>query len=240
MKKVFKIIIIVFIILSLVVYGGYRLLNGPSVKIKDKIEIKKYVENYLTKKYGEHKYKITDIRYEYKRTTMGDMFDYSNPIGYWVDFKSDVSADSWIVINGLKPDEYKVKNDYFIQEYYFPKQDGYNIYQIMDDMKPKKEFETNFLNELQNEFEPNAYDLECLYIHLDIPEDYGKIPTLEELKTNINLYRTGNFNYKVSNTIENINEYEERLKTYITNKFNCDSDIFVVIENTRVDVSLRN
>lgn len=235
MKKVLKIIIIIIFILSLVGYVGYRILSGPSVSIKEKIEIKKYVENYLTKKYGEHNYKVTGIRYEYDMTTL---FDYSNPTGYWVDFKSDIVSDSWITINGLNPDDYKVDSDYFIQSYYFPELDGYNTYKAMDNMKPKKELETIFLNELRDEFEPNVYEVECETILLNIPEDYGKIPTLEELKTNINLYEVTHFDYKVSNTIEDTNEYSERLEAYIANKYNSNSDIYFHLENTSVSVFL--
>lgn len=235
MKKVLKIIIIILIILSLVCYGGYRIFSGPSVNIKEKIEIKKYVENYLTKKYGEHKYKVTGIRYEYNRTSL---FDYSNPTGYWVDFKSDIVPDSWITINGLNPDDYKVDNDYFIESYYFPEQDGYNTYKTMDNMKPKKELETILLNELRDEFEPDAYEVECETISLNIPEDYGKIPTLEELKTNTSLYKVTHFEYKVSNTIEDTNKYNERLKAYITNKYNSNSNIYFHLENTIVSVFL--
>lgn len=235
MKKVLKIIIIIIFILSLVGYVGYRILSGPSVSIKEKIEIKKYVENYLTKKYGEHNYKVTGIRYEYDMTTL---FDYSNPTGYWVDFKSDIVSDSWITINGLNPDDYKVDSDYFIQSYYFPELNGYNTYKAMDNMKPKKELETIFLNELRDEFEPNVYEVECETILLNIPEDYGKIPTLEELKTNINLYEVTHFDYKVSNTIEDTNEYSERLEAYIANKYNSNSDIYFHLENTSVSVFL--
>lgn len=237
MKKILKIITIILIILSIVGYVGYRVFSGPSVSRKEKIEIKKYVENYLTKKYGEHKYKVTDIRYEYDMTTL---FDYSNPTGYWVDFKSDIVSDSWVTINGLNPEYYKVDNDYFIEDYYFPEQDGYDNYKTMDSMKPKKEIEIKLLNELQDEFEPEAYEVECEGISLNIPEDYGKIPTLDELKTNTNLYKVTHFEYKVLTTIEDTNEYEERVKTYILNKYNSNSRIYFSLENTCISVFLED
>lgn len=237
MKKVLKITIIMLIILSIVGYGGYRIFNGPSVNRKEKEKIKKYVENYLTKKYGEHKYKVTNIRYEYDMITL---FDYSNPTGYKVDFKSDIVPASWVTINGLNPDDYKVDSDYFIENYYFAEKDSYNTYKTMDNMKPKKVLETILLNELRDEFEPDAYEVECETILLNIPEDYGKIPTLEELKTNTNLYRVIQFNYKVSNTIEDLNEYEEKLKKYILNKYNSNSNIYFSLENTIISVFLDN
>lgn len=239
MKRKFRIVMIIFIILTLISCVGYRILNGPRVKKEDKIEITKYVENYLTKKYGEHKFKVTSIRYEYHSSTFQEAFAHSNPVGYWVDFKSDVAKDSWVVIDGLKSDDYKVKSDYFIESYYFPNQNVYDISNIMDNMEPKKEFEAELLNELQNEFEPNVYEVKCEYIELNIPEDYGKIPTLEELKTNTNLYTTRSFDYKVLNTIEDENEYEKKLKVYITSKYKCDSDIFFNQKNTLINVYLK-
>lgn len=225
MKKVLKIIIIILVILSLIGYVGYKILIGPSVSIKEKIEVRKYVEKYLKKKYGEHNYKVTHIRYEYN---MAHVFDYSNPKGYWVDFKSDIGTNSWVIIDGLSPDNYKIDHDYFIESYYFPGQDGYDIYKIKEAMIPKKKLEAILLNELKDEFEPKVYEVHCDYISLDIPEDYGKIPTLEELKTNTNLYKVHSFAYRVTNAIEDTNKYKERLKTYITNKYNnINSDIYL-------------
>lgn len=235
MKKVLKITSIILIILLIVGYIGYRIFSGPIVSRKDKTEIKKYVENYLTMKYGDHKYKVTNIRYEYDMTTL---FDYSNPTGYWVHFKSDIVPESWIVINGLTPNDYNVYNDYFIEDYYFSGQD--NVSKIMEDMKPKKDLEIDLLDELRDEFESDAYEVKCETILLDIPEDYGKIPTLEELKTNTSLYKVTHFEYKVSNAITDTDEYTERLKLYIKNKYNSNSNIYFHLENTFVSVFLEN
>ena len=240
-KRIKKIIIIIILIISLIVgYVGYRFLSGlsgPRVSIEEKREVKKYVENYLTKKYGEHKYEVTDIRYEYD---MDYVFDYSNPTGYWVDFKTDTVPHSWIIINGLNPDDYEVDSDFFIKSYYFPDEDAYNTRKIMNNMEPQKELEEIILNELREEFEPDAYEVECTFISLDIPEDYGRIPTLEELKTNISLYKVIAFEYKISNTIKDTNEYEERLKAYITNKYNSNSYVSVYPNKTDVHVALEN
>ncbi len=236
-KKIMIIILLIIIILVVVGYVVYRILRGPSVNIKEKIEIKNYVESYLTKKYGEHKYKVTGIRYEYDMDTL---FDYSNPTGYWVYFKSDIAPDSWITINGLNPNDYKVDSDHFIESYYFPDQDGYNTYKTMDSIEPKEELEAILLDELKTEFEPHVYEVKCDTILLNIPEDYGRIPTLEELKTNTNLYKVTEFDYKVSNTIEDTNEYNERLKTYIINKYNSNSNIHFNLENTLVSVFLKD
>ena len=235
MKKGLKITIIILIVLSILGYGVFRVFYGPSVSMKDKREIKKYAENYLTKKYGEHKFKVTGIRYEYDMTTL---FDYSNPTGYWVDFKSDIVPHSWITINGLNPDVYKVDSDYFIESYYFPEKDGYDVYKIMDNMEPRKDLERLLLDELRKEFDSNIYEMDCDTIILDIPEDYGKIPSLEELNTNTSLYRITQFDYKVSTAIEDTEKYEKGLKSYIKNKYNSSSDIYFNLNDTSVSVFL--
>ena len=120
-KNLKKILITVLITILLIFISikGYTILNGlkgPSVKKEYKIIIEKYAEEYLTKKYGKHNFKVTRIDYDFH---MDYVFDYSNPIGYWVDFKSDIVPKCWLVIKGLKPEDFKVDNDYFIAEYYF-------------------------------------------------------------------------------------------------------------------------
>ena len=117
---------------------------------------------------------------------------------------------------------------------------AYDTYETMENMKPKKELETRLLKELRDEFEPDVYEVECETILLNIPNDYGKIPTLEELKTNTNLYKVTQFDYKVSNKIEDINEYNERLKSYITNKYNINSSIYFSLEDTVVSIFLEH
>lgn len=235
MKKGLKITIIILIVLLIIGYGAFRVINGPNVSIKDKIDVKNYVENYLTKKYGEHKFKVTGIRYEYNMTSI---FDYSSPKGYWVDFKSDTVPHSWVTISGLSPNSYKVDSDYFIQSYYFPKTDGYDVSETMNSMKPKKELERLLLDKLKNEFDNDIYEVDCDTILLKIPEDYGKIPTLDEIKTNTSLYTIRRFYYKLSNTIKDTNNYERKLKMYITNNYNSNSDIFFSMNNTLVSVFL--
>ena len=235
MKKESKIILL--IILLLIGYGVYRLFYGPSVNLIKKIEIKGYVERYLSKKYGDHKFRVTGIDYTFDMTKI---FDYSNPTGYMVYFNSDIVPDSFVTIDGLKSKDYKVRTDFFIEDYYFPSQESYEIQDTMNSIEPKEEIESIILNELQNEFEPDAYEVNYTNAYLDIPEDYGKIPSLEEIKTNTNLYKLRSFSYKVSNTIEDTDKYGERLKKYIINKYNSNSNIYISPDNTIVSVVLED
>ena len=236
MKKWIKITIIavVLIIVLLVGYGIYKAINGPIVPFKDKKEITDYVEKYLTKKYGDHKFKVTSVEYEYD---MAYIFDYSNPKGYWVYFKSDVVPRSWVIIDGIIPNDYKIDHDYLIQKYYFPDKDGYDTVQEMDDLIPAYELEDTVYEDLKNEFDSNVYGLYCDGISLVIPDDYGKIPTLEELKTNTSLYKVYRFNFRTSTEIEDKEGYETRLKEYIKKKFNRDSKIYFY-KNNSIEVTM--
>ena len=56
MKKRNKIVIVVLVILVLLSFGVRRIIYGPSVSLKEKAEVKNYVQSYLTKKYGKDNY----------------------------------------------------------------------------------------------------------------------------------------------------------------------------------------
>ena len=238
MKKSLKVIGIVVAVLAVICCVSfcvlYRIFNGPSVNGKEKREIKKYVENYLTKKYGDHDFKVTGIDYEYDMETL---FDHSNPTGYMVYIKSDIVSDSFVTINGLYGDDYKVNSDYIIQDYYFPDLDGYATQAAIKNRTPRREIAALILKDLQEEFDSNAYGLESDYIKLNIPEDYGKIPTMDELTSDTSLYKVMTFDYKYKNSTMDKEEYKEELQKYITNKYNCECDIYLYPNGTGVSVT---
>lgn len=237
LKKIL-ITVIITILLIFISIKGYTILNGlkgPSVKKEYKIIIEKYAEEYLTKKYGKHNFKVTRIDYDFH---MDYVFDYSNPIGYWVDFKSDIVPKCWLVIKGLKQEDFIVDKDYYIEEYYFSDRDGYDIYEIMNNMKPKEELEKILLNELQQEFSKDIYEVNCNTILLEIPEDFGRIPTLDELKTNTNLYKVTSFDYKESNALTDTEEYKRKLKSSFMEKYNYNKVDIFIIDNEENKVSV--
>lgn len=210
-------------------------LKGPSVKEQDKVIIEKYAIKYLTNKYGDNDYKITNIEYEFD---MDYVFDYSTPIGYNVEFKSDKVSKCWLLIKGLKQEDFIVDKDYYIEEYYFSDREWFDIYEIMNNMKPKEELEKVLLNELQQEFSKDIYEVNCKTILLEIPEDFGRIPTLDELKTNINLYKVTYFDYKESNALTNTEEYKRKLKSYFMEKYNYNKVDIFIIDNEENKVSV--
>lgn len=233
MKK--KVLIIIVVIGALLIgYGVFRIFYGPFVGFREKREVREFVETYLTNKYGEHDFKATSVKYEYD---MRKLFDYSNPIGYWVDFKSDVVPDCWVTINGLKPNDYRVETDLLVEFYHFPNERYFDIHKKLEKIQPLDEIEATYLKMLQEEFDSSIYEVGCDII-MDVPDDYGKIPTLEELENNTNLYRVQTFRYKVPYPIKDKDEYEERLKEYVINKFNRSAKIYFGLDNTLVDVFL--
>ena len=222
MKNGSKIIIIIFILLAVLCYYGYRLLNGPSVSLKDKREIKLYVEDYLTKKYGYHDFIVNKIDYLYEGNSL---FDYSDPKGYWVYFKSDIVSESWLTIRGLINNNFKVDTDYLIKDYYYPDKDGYEIYNTLDKMKPIDALNKSFTDELKNEFGIDGISVRINSSTLKIPDNYGRVPTLDEIKTDVSLYQILEFECSISDETINRNEFVTKLKTYLTNKYNCECEV---------------
>ena len=123
MKKKWLIIIPIVLLIVIILLLFKTSFFGPSVGFSDKKHLTGVVEKYLIKKYGDHKYKITDIRYDYK---MNSFFDYSNPVGYFVDCNSDIVNHFYVYVEGVLPDKITVDHDSLIDEYLYPDLDGYD------------------------------------------------------------------------------------------------------------------
>lgn len=228
--------IAIFIIITIVGFWFYQSLVGPSVGFRDQSEIRAYVEDYLTNRYGDYQFKATRVEYEFDRSMLFN----NHPIGYQVDYQSSVIPHGFVIIQGLIPDDYWVKTDYFVQDYYSSDQGGLiDYFDTMKDLEPKAAVESNFAAEFKSEFEPNAYDVECGVIILSVPENYGRIPTLDELQSNPNLYRFDFFKYSVSDPIEDTDAYSQKLQTYLENKYHRDSGIGFFSGDTEVGVRFR-
>ncbi len=212
-KKIILLVVGTFLFIG---YFGYRALTGYNVSFSERASVKEFALEYLNDRYGNQNFKITNYRYEYEMETL---FDYSNPIGYWVFFKSDQVKDAWIMVYGLNKEEYYVYSDYFLETYYFPNEDGHVVYDAKKVIMPRKKIEEMFLNDIKNEFDPNIEKVECEYINLVVPEGYGKIPTMDDLKTDINLYLPLSFTYRVKGVIDYREGYEQRLKMFVQRKY---------------------
>ena len=214
--KAKRIIILVVGAFLIIGYFGYKALTGYNVSFSEKANLKEFALEYLNDRYGNQNFKIINYRYEYQMETL---FDYSNPVGYWVFFKSDQVKEAWIIVYGLNKEDYYVHSDYFLETYYFPNEDGHVVYDAKKALMPRKAIEEMFLNDIKNEFDPNIEKVECDYINLVVPEGYGKIPTMDDLKTDINLYVPLSFRYRVKGVIDDTNSYEQRLKMFVQRKY---------------------
>lgn len=130
MEKLKKAGIILLVVVIVFIVGKCKIiLLGPSVKMSEKKNVSIYVEDYLTKKYGKHNFKVTKIEYEFNMATF---FDYSTPVGYNVQCRSDKVKNFSVYIYGINPNDYNIKNDSFLENYYFPNLGGYGQYKAKE------------------------------------------------------------------------------------------------------------
>lgn len=208
--KIFLIVLLVFGVLCIVLLKTFLL--GPSVKRNTKKEVTNFAKEYLIAKYGNHNFKITKVEYDFHMTKL---FDYTNPIGYMVYFKSDVSNFSYVSIEGLESEELKVKNDSLIEDYYFPNLVGYERYDAIKALAPVEKIQDSLSLNLKENFESTCINVICNNTRLNIPNNTGKIPTIDELKNNIDYYEILDFNFKLSNYIEDQEKYKNKLNEYL-------------------------
>ena len=219
MKNKTKIIIsvVIFVILVIVMNSKNK---GPLYFSSERRNVTRIVEEYLTKKYGDHNFKVTDIDYEYD---MRYVFDYSTKDGYLVGYKSDV-VNSAVSVYGIYPNIENI-SDWFLEDYYFGEKGVSQKFVEMRDLAPEEEIRNVILNKLKNEFDANALTVESLNTNFELPDDFGRIPTIDEIKTSVDLYRVSVFSYTTMFKPSEQYEYEIRLKEYLNNSF--DGDWFV-------------
>ena len=222
--KILKILLVVLLVLGiLAVIILKTIFLGPSVKKDVKKKVSSFVKEYLIEKYGDHNYKITKVSYDFHMTTL---FDYSNPVGYDVYFSSDVTKLSYVTVEGIEIDELKVKNDGFIEDYYFSNLVGYERYDAIKSITPVEKIQDNLFLNLKENFESTCTNVICNNTRLNIPNNTGKIPPMDELKNNIDYYEILDFNFKLSNYIEDQEEYKNRLNEYLTQTFGGTWNIY--------------
>lgn len=215
MKK-FKIL---GIILLVVIIGGFyiwKLLSVPSVKSSEKKNIAIFVEKYLNEKYGEHNYKVTEVDYQFQ---MARVFDYSSPDGYIATVRCDIVNYFSVFISGIKQNEYKITSDSLLSEYYFPYLDGYESYEAMQSLTSVEKIQSNFFNKFKQDFEPSCQTLKLYDAKLDINQNFGTIPTMDDLKNDMSYYDVRHFTYTLTDIIENKEEYENKLRNYLKQNF---------------------
>ena len=223
-KKMLIIIPIIIVIIVLIILLLLKnIIFGPSVSFNDKKQITEVVEKYLINKYGDHNYKITDIRYDYKMNTV---FDYSNPVGYFVDCKSDEVKHFYAYIADILPNNISVDHDSLIEEYLFPNLDGYDQKEKIDELAPVDKIKEKIINDLRN-VDPDIELIKNIDIRFRYPINSGKMPTEEDLKENTSYYDIIRFTYTRKSEIINDDEYINIIQEYIKNTYGVEWNISI-------------
>lgn len=153
-----------------------------------------HIIKYLERKYGDGNYKVVNVSNEYSNVGMWNR----HLSGYYYEIKSDYMEDSFII--EIDDEFICIGSDYFLPVYYSQK---YNLdYELYYDELWKSlaydfdEFEEYMKKNIKVEKEKfNVRDIFCNYFesynkiegvkynqnYFIIPEDYGKIPSINEL-----------------------------------------------------------
>ncbi len=212
-----KIILLLLVICGIFVF---KLLYGPFMGKIEKRNVKIATINYLNKKYGDHNYEIISIEYNYDK---GILFGYTNPYGYVVRFTSNVVNQSSLYVSGLTPKKYRFR-DNFLHDYL---SELYSNYWKISDIAPVEDMQTYFLEKIQKEFDPNCETVVIKHPKIVIPNDFGRLPTIEELENNIHFYTVDSLTFTLSADVANEEEYEKKLKAYLEKEFGSSWQITV-------------
>ena len=93
------------------------------------------------------------------------------------------------------------------------------IYDELDKIMPLEKYSDYLCGKIQNEFDPNCKSVKIYHLQLNIPNDFGRIPTMQELKNDINLYRCSYFTITLNSDIDENDKdnYKNKLKNYLEN-----------------------
>lgn len=221
MKKIIKILSIIIFIIIIFFYIIFRILRGPNVGITEKRNVSNIVEKYLTEKYGDHNFKVYGVDYDYHSSYI---FDYSNKVGYLVKYKSDV-LKSAVSVQGIYPNISSV-SDWLLEDYYFKDELGLAGFEEMKKLAPKGEIVEVILNKIRNEYDINIQNIKIGYAHFKTPDDFGRIPTIDEIENNIKLYWVSGISYTTTIELDKKEEYEIKLKEYLSKSFGGEWDVY--------------
>ena len=233
-KRIIRVLIIVSIIVSIIIFSVqmflfyivYKGFSEPSVGWDEKRNVSNVVEKYLTKKYGDNNFKVIDVSYDFEMSTL---FDYSKKEGYLVTYKCD-ELESVVSVEGIYPNISKI-SDSFIEQYYYKHKAenslaAFEMFQEMESRVPKEKIKYAILNKIKSEFDANIQEVDVsdYNIYLNIPDDFGRIPTIDEIENDINLYGVSRVRYTTILEIDKEEEYETKLKAYLNNYFSGEWD----------------
>ena len=191
-------------LLSVILISILTLLINYIINNNGNSAIGKNAINYLNKKYGNHDYKVVEIKKEYGYNGFIQHLDC-----YIVYIKSSINSS--LIHVEVDPNA-EVSSDNLLYTYYGNLNTVNNINEEVAKLQ-------NYLNSYVDvELEIDSYDTPYDDIVTDIPLDYGKIPTRDELIDLINKNILSNYliiNVKenaIDNKLYSIEEAENMLK----------------------------
>lgn len=192
------------------------LISAIPVIHKSEIEkyIETYVEDYMTKKYGNGNFKVVNIAKNYE----GGLWEPEVHSGYYVKIKNSyTNGIISMFIDGTTKETIKVSSEFLLQDYH----DEYEDYDYLTDyIKSKKVKKVE--EAYQKEFNVDV-DFSCYY---KVPDDYGHIPSIDEL-VELCPVNTKHISITINDHVELKNEWDyiKRLAKYSLNYFNDEEEV---------------
>lgn len=208
---------LVKIVLTFISIWGFNLFI-TSIPVIHKSEIEKYietyVEDYMTKKYGNGNFKVVNIAKNYS----GGLWEPEVHSGYYVKIKNSyTNGIISMFIDGTTKETIKVSSEFLLEDYH----DEYEDYDYLTDYimnKKVKKVEESY----QKEFNVDV-DFSCYY---KVPDDYGHIPSIDEL-VELCPVDTKHISITINDHVELKNEWDyiKRLAKYSLNYFNDEEEV---------------
>ena len=173
--KILK-IILTFIFICGIIFGS---LSIPRI-YKSTLEkhVEQYTLNYMNNKYGNCSFKVTNVKKDYTGGFFGTVEKWD---GFTIYLKSKFVPESITVFcDGITKDSLKITYDSLIPAYY--QLDYWEHQEFKKDLIKQKEDKIN--KDFASNFNLSINLIDASY---DVPEDYGHIPSKEELVDLINI-----------------------------------------------------
>lgn len=201
LNRAFLPVSIIFIVVNVIVLWVI-----PSITYSVHINMgEKIVIDYLNDKYGDGNYKVSNVYNEYTPEGMWD----EHLSGYYYEIKSSHMSDTFFVL--VDDREYHVEQDYFLPVYFSQKNNlSYELYyhgNLEDLQHDFDNFDDYLIDNIEEKHPMDAgkiasYEVFSVYAnYLDsesesgyssnyniIPDDFGRIPSIEELADRAYIY----------------------------------------------------
>ena len=151
--------------------------------------------------------------------------------------------ESAVSVKGIYPN-IKDISDWFLEEYFYTDKDKnsmatFEMFEEMNSRKPIDKIKSVIFNKIKSEFDSNIQEvgISDYNVYLKIPDDFGRIPTIDEIENNLDLYWESSVSYTTKLEAEEEKEYEKNLKEYLNDYFGGEWKIYLNKKDTVYYVS---